>query len=362
MTSRGLTLRRQVFVDTAAWLALINVDDDFHLLAKQVRKKLQQDNCSLITSDFVLLEVADALTTPRVRSQTINFIDRLRSLSGLKIVPISQSLFDAGWQLYSQRLDKDWGLTDCISFVIMQQEGITIAFTSDKHSTSVRATEAPVKYDLVSTADAVRGAIPVTLYFGKITLLDFTEAGEYITFIAPSDRSQFVYNTDLPANSGEAQSVYLLPIKKVDFKGTYQTSHPNLIVKTINSSGQSKQYNFILNFSSGVMTSTGIKIINPIDKSLSNPRKIRVSAGQTINASDIERGLRIAIVKQFVKADDPVVNKVRNFIFMLRNGNSVNDAITYTGVNPSVVESLGEMYLERELTTRLEKNPIATEP
>ena len=133
MTFRGLTLRRQVFVDTAAWLALINVDDDFHNLAKQVRKKLQQDNCSLITSDFVLLEVADALTNPRIRSQTINFINRLRNLFGLKIVPISQSLFNAGWQLYSQRLDKDWGLTDCISFVIMQQEGITIAFTSDKH-------------------------------------------------------------------------------------------------------------------------------------------------------------------------------------------------------------------------------------
>jgi predicted nucleic acid-binding protein len=133
VTPSGLTSRRQVFVDTAAWLALINIDDDFHLFAKQVRKKLQQDNCSLITSDFVLLEVADALTIPRVRSQTINFINRLRNLSGLKIVPLSQSLFDAGWQLYSQRLDKNWGLTDCISFAIMQQEGMTIAFTSDKH-------------------------------------------------------------------------------------------------------------------------------------------------------------------------------------------------------------------------------------
>ena len=62
------------------------------------------------------------------------------------------------------------------------------------------------------------------------------------------------------------------------------------------------------------MTSTGIKIVNPSEKSLSNPNKIRVSAGQSINADDIERGLRIAIVKQFIKADDPVVNKVRNFV------------------------------------------------
>lgn len=237
-----------------------------------------------------------------------------------------------------------------------------IITTSVYIPTSVCATEVPVKYDLVSTADAVKGAIPVTLYFGKIISLDFTEAGEYITFIAPSDRSQFVYNTDLPVNSGEAQSVYLLPIEKINFKGTYQTSHPNLIVKTINNSGQSKQYNFIINFSSGVMTSTGIKIIPSTKKSPNDFNKIRVSAGQTINADDIERGLRIAILKQYIKADDPTVNKVRNFVFMLRNGNSVNDAITHAGINPSVVESLGEMYLETELTTRLKQNPIVIEP
>ncbi len=125
----------------------------------------------------------------------------------------------------------------------------------------VRATKVPVKYNLVSTADAIKGAIPVTLYFGKIISIDFTDVAEYITFIAPSDRSQFVFNTDLPADSGEAQSIYLLPIKKIDFKGTYQSSHPNLIVKTINGLGESKQYNFIVSFSSDVMTSTGIKIV-----------------------------------------------------------------------------------------------------
>ena len=123
----------KVFVDTAAWIALINLDDDLNQQANEVKKKLQQDNCSLVTSDFVFLEVADALTAPLIRRRTINFIDRLKNLSGLEVVSINQSLLDAGWQLYSQRLDKDWGLTDCISFVIMQQLQITLAFTADKH-------------------------------------------------------------------------------------------------------------------------------------------------------------------------------------------------------------------------------------
>jgi hypothetical protein len=208
------------------------------------------------------------------------------------------------------------------------------------------ATEAPVKYALISTDDATKGIIPITLYFGKIVSIDFTDVGEHITYIAPSDKSQFAFNSDLPVETGEAQSIYLLPIKKIDFKGTYQTSHPNLIVKTINDLGESKQYNFLASFSSGVMASTGIKIVPPAQPTPFDSHKIRVSAGQTINADAIEQGLKIAIAKQFVTSDDPVVNKVRNFVFMLRNGNSVNDAITYTGVNPSVVESLGEIYID----------------
>ncbi|NEN96092.1 MAG: type II toxin-antitoxin system VapC family toxin [Moorea sp. SIO3I7] len=124
---------RTVFVDTAAWIALVNVDDDFHRIAKQVRVRLEQDNYRLVTSYFVLLEVADALTSVRFRPQTINLLNRLKGLAGLRVIEVSQALFDAGWQLYCQRLDKDWGLTDCISFVIMEREGITTAFTSDQH-------------------------------------------------------------------------------------------------------------------------------------------------------------------------------------------------------------------------------------
>lgn len=94
---------------------------------------LQEQKCHLVTTDFVLLEVADALVSPKIRSQTIRFINRLKNLIGLQIIPLSKSLFDEGWKLYSQRLDKDWGLTDCISFVIMQREEITLVFTSDRH-------------------------------------------------------------------------------------------------------------------------------------------------------------------------------------------------------------------------------------
>lgn len=95
--------------------------------------QLRQQACALVTTEFVLLEVADALSSPSIRSKTIGFIESLSQFSTLKIVQIDRTLWLNGWALYKQREDKDWGLTDCISFVVMRQEKLTQAFTSDRH-------------------------------------------------------------------------------------------------------------------------------------------------------------------------------------------------------------------------------------
>ena len=123
----------QVFVDTAAWIALIDADDWLHLRAMQVMDDLRRQKALLLTTEFVLLEVADALSSPLIRARTVVFINRLRSQSSLEIIPVGSNLFAAGWALYSQRLDKEWGLTDCTSFALMAQEQISQAFTSDHH-------------------------------------------------------------------------------------------------------------------------------------------------------------------------------------------------------------------------------------
>lgn len=122
-----------VFVDTAAWLALLNSRDAYDEAANQVMAKLQQEKGHLLTTEFVLLEVADALAAPAFRQQTIQFINSLKETSFLTIVPLNKGLHDAAWELYSTRLDKEWGLTDCTSFVVMEQEEIATAFTTDHH-------------------------------------------------------------------------------------------------------------------------------------------------------------------------------------------------------------------------------------
>ena len=124
---------RKVFVDTAAWIALINISDGLHVPAQQVMSALRQQKARLVTTEFALLEVADALSAPATRSQTAAFVDGLRHLAILRIIPASHELLADGWKLYKQRPDKDWSLTDCTSFVVMRRERITQAFTSDHH-------------------------------------------------------------------------------------------------------------------------------------------------------------------------------------------------------------------------------------
>lgn len=57
----------------------------------------------------------------------------LRADPNATIAPPSQTLFDQGLEFYADRPDKGWTLTDCISFVVMQQHGISQALTGDRH-------------------------------------------------------------------------------------------------------------------------------------------------------------------------------------------------------------------------------------
>ena len=122
-----------VLVDTAAWLALVNTRDEWHSRATQLMAKLRNSHYTLVTTEFVLLEVANALCAAAWRSKAIKLIDGLRLLPTLQIVEADTTILADGWQLYSQRLDKDWSLTDCVSMIVMRKDDIKEAFTSDHH-------------------------------------------------------------------------------------------------------------------------------------------------------------------------------------------------------------------------------------
>jgi predicted nucleic acid-binding protein len=81
----------------------------------------------------VLLETANTLARPNWRAQAIGLIDHLQQRLDVRIVPLQELLWQRGYALYRKRLDKGWSLTDCISFLVMQEAGINDALTADEH-------------------------------------------------------------------------------------------------------------------------------------------------------------------------------------------------------------------------------------
>ena len=119
-----------VFADTFYYLAFLSENDASHNLAIEFSKGYSG---RAVTTAWVLTEVADALAAPDQRQNFLRLLDQLRASPRLTIVPPSESLFQEGLGLYASRLDKGWSLTDCISFVVMEQYAIRDALTGDHH-------------------------------------------------------------------------------------------------------------------------------------------------------------------------------------------------------------------------------------
>lgn len=120
---------RTLFADTFYFIACVNGDDPAHF--KAVGFNL--DTVELVTTAWVLTEVGDALSAPENRLLFLNLLDALQSSPDVRIISSSDDWFKRGVQLYRQRLDKKWSLTDCISFAVMKEMKLSDALTGDHH-------------------------------------------------------------------------------------------------------------------------------------------------------------------------------------------------------------------------------------
>ena len=122
-----------VFLDTAYVNARINTRDQWHEAAVRWERNLAAERRQLITTQFVLVEIADGLAAVRFRLQAAQVIAALQTSALVEIIPASSDLFTAAFELYRSRPDKDWGLTDCASFVVMRGRALSEALTTDEH-------------------------------------------------------------------------------------------------------------------------------------------------------------------------------------------------------------------------------------
>ena len=119
-----------IFADAFYFLALLNQRDQDPDRAVQLGRELTG---TLLTTEAVLVEVADGLAAPQDRLTTAAYIRRLWQDPRVTVVPTDHGLLVRALTLYESRADKDWGLTDCISFAVMADAESREALTGDAH-------------------------------------------------------------------------------------------------------------------------------------------------------------------------------------------------------------------------------------
>lgn len=126
-------MKNKVFLDTSYAIALSVPNDHYHQRAISLADELEALKTHMVTTRAVLLEIGNALSKQRYRQAAQALLESLEADPNVEIISFSEALYAQALQLYCKRPDKEWGLTDCVSFVVMQEQQITEALTTDAH-------------------------------------------------------------------------------------------------------------------------------------------------------------------------------------------------------------------------------------
>ena len=123
----------KVFLDTSYAVALSARNDENHQRALELADELEASGRYIVTTRAVLLEIGNALAKVRYREAAVRLLSALENDPKVEIIAASDDLYQRAFEIYRERPDKEWGLIDCMSFVILNDQGITQALTADKH-------------------------------------------------------------------------------------------------------------------------------------------------------------------------------------------------------------------------------------
>lgn len=123
-----------IFVDAGYIIGLLNPRDQHHGVAEELADAV--DDNDFVTSEMVLTEVLNGLSDKgkELRNLAVNVVREFKSSDNdVVVVPQTSDQFEQALDLYANRNDQEWGLTDCASCLIMQEMEITDALTHDHH-------------------------------------------------------------------------------------------------------------------------------------------------------------------------------------------------------------------------------------
>ena len=121
----------KLFLDTGFLVALVVENDQYHDRSLGLADRIEDERRPVVTALVGVTDIGDALASPEYRGKAAEHIAALQRSPTVDIVSLTATLFQRGFELYQERQDKSWGITDCISFVVMRDRGLEAALTTD---------------------------------------------------------------------------------------------------------------------------------------------------------------------------------------------------------------------------------------
>lgn len=227
-------------------------------------------------------------------------------------------------------------LTACLLGAIAW-ESVVILPTDAQSTDLINSTN----YQIIDRATAIGSPMDARVMQGRITAIDFTLSDETIKSILLGDPSRSVYTTDATIESGKAKIIYLRSIQKLNFPGATTAYVTNLTVTTLDRQGQTRNYVFNLIPSKVNTNYIGIRITS------NNLAQSITFQGHSVTADDLEVGLQRSISYNYTRRDDPVVNKIRQMISLMRQGTPIRAAAQSSNVSIPLITALARIAMQQ---------------
>ena len=123
----------KLFVDTGAFIALADADDENHKTAAAFYRNAREKGTRFITTNFVVCETMNYLRARISHPIAVLFRENLKKSRFIEVAAVTRSIEDEAFAIFKRYTDKDFSFTDCTSFSMMRSLKLKSAFAFDKH-------------------------------------------------------------------------------------------------------------------------------------------------------------------------------------------------------------------------------------
>ncbi len=122
-----------VFLDASAWVALGNKKDHYHNVAQAIYEKILRERMVRVTSTWTIYEALSILKSRVGYDRARELWEIVTQPRLVSMMPVDIEIEESAVDIFFRYRDKDWGIIDCSSLIVIERTGCKIVVAFDLH-------------------------------------------------------------------------------------------------------------------------------------------------------------------------------------------------------------------------------------